>query len=346
VTPDNIDRMVLYYLGKNGRISSSDIAEKLHNIGLSITDRAVRQRLIRLEKSGIILGYSAILNPRFISENSKVSKTVLMKFRFSARLQELTEKLENLLQDSNFCVYSARLSGDFDWICHFIFDSVDQFELENSSLLQRFAELIIDYRVYDSKAIKIHPYSVYDEHELSEMKRRINQVLNSLNKHDDLRDRLQATVESLVKHFNASFARLWIVDKERKNLLLRFSAGKYKNIDGEFSKVSINSVKIGQIAKRKKPIITNDVANDPRIKHPDWARREKLQSFAGYPILHKGGVIGVLAMFSEKKLSSGEFEMLGVFCDHISKQLSMLFSAQEFLLINEQTLQPNRRNSK
>jgi hypothetical protein len=52
--------------------------------------------------------------------------------------------------------------------------------------------------------------------------------------------------------------------------------------------------------------------------------------------MYKGIVIGVLAMFSEKKLSSAEFEMLGVFCDHISKQLSMLFSAQEFLLINEQ----------
>jgi DNA-binding Lrp family transcriptional regulator len=336
VIPDKIDRMVLYYLGKNARISSSEIAENLYSIGFDITDRAVRQRLSRLEKSGIILGYSAILNPRFISESNKVSKTVLVKFRFSARSQELIEKLENFVQDSNFCVYSTRLSGDFDWICHFIFDSVDQFELENSSLLQRFADLITDYRVYDSKAVKIHPYSVYDEHELSEMKRQINRVLNSLNKHDDLRDRLQAIVESLVNHFNASFARLWIVDKEGKNLLLRFSAGKYKNINGEFSTVSINSVKIGQIAKRKKPIITNDVANDPRIKDPDWVRREKLQSFAGYPLLYKGRVIGVLAMFSEKKLSSAEFEMLGVFCDHISKQLSMLFGAQEFLSINEQ----------
>jgi transcriptional regulator with GAF, ATPase, and Fis domain len=264
-----------------------------------------------------------------------VSRTVLVKFRVSARSQELIEKLENFVQDFNFCVYSTRLSGDFDWICHFIFDSVDQFELENSSLLQRFADLITDYRVYDSKAVKIHPYSVYDEHELSEMKRQINRVLNSLNKHDDLRDRLQAIVESLVNHFNASFARLWIVDKEVKNLLLRFSAGKYKNINGEFSKVSINSVKIGQIANRKKPIITNGVANDPRIKDPDWARREKLQSFAGYPLLYKGRVIGVLAMFSEKKLSSAEFEMLGVFCGHISKQLSMLFGAQELLSINE-----------
>jgi len=87
-----------------------------------------------------------------------------MKFRFSPRSRELGQKLENFMPDSKFCVYCARLSGDFDLICHFIFDSVEQFELENSSLLQRFADLIIDYRVYDSKAIKVHPYSIYDEH--------------------------------------------------------------------------------------------------------------------------------------------------------------------------------------
>jgi DNA-binding Lrp family transcriptional regulator len=335
MTPDKIDRIILYHLGKNARISSSEIAENLHDSGFEITDRAIRQRLRRLEKSNVILGYSTMLNPRFVSENSKISKTVLIKFRLSARSQMLIEKLEGFMQDSIFCVYSARLSGDFDMACHFIFDSVEQFDLENSTLLQRFADLIADYRAYDSKALKIHPYSVYDEHELSEMKRQINTVLNSLNKYNDLRERLQATVESLVKHFHASFARLWLIDKEQKNLFLRFSAGKYKNTDGEFSKISINSVKVGQIAKTKKPIISFDVVSDPRIKHHDWAKKEKMQSFAGYPLLHKGRVIGVLAMFSGKKLSPAEFEMLGLFCDHISKELSMLFSAQEFLSIKE-----------
>jgi DNA-binding Lrp family transcriptional regulator len=323
--------MILYYLGINARMSSSDIASNLHNAGIEITDRAIRQRLVRLEKSNVILGYSAMLNPRFISESNKVSKTVLMKFRLSANSQTLIDKLEDYTQNSAFCVYSARLSGDFDWACHFIFDSFEQFELENSSLLQRFADLISDYRVYDSKAIKVHPYSVYDEHELSEMKRHVNTVLSSLRKHEDLRDRLQAIVESLVKYFNASFARLWIIDKRNKNLMLKFSAGKYKNTNGEFSKVSINSVKIGQIAKSKKPIISNDVANDPRIKYPDWAKKEKMQSFAGYPLLYKGQIIGVLAMFSERKLSLMQFEMLGVFCTHISKELSMLFDIHEFL---------------
>ena len=78
--------------------------------------------------------------------------------------------------------------------------------LESSNLLQRFADLISDYRVYDSKTIKVHPYSLYDEHEISEMKHQVNMVLNSLRKHDNLKDRLQATVESLVKYFNARFA--------------------------------------------------------------------------------------------------------------------------------------------
>ncbi len=97
--------------------------------------------------------------------------------------------------------------------------------------------------------------------------------------------------------------------------------------------VSINSVKIGQIARTKKPIITNDVVNDPRIKYPEWAKREKLQSFAGYPLLYKGQIIGVVGMFSEKKLSPAQFEMLGIFCDHISKEISMVYDIGEFLSI-------------
>jgi hypothetical protein len=75
-------------------------------------------------------------------------------------------------------------------------------------------------------------------------------------------DKLQFIVESLVKHFGAKFARVWLLDKERKNLILKFSAGKYKNIDGEFSKVSANSNKIGNIVITGKPTTTNDVIND------------------------------------------------------------------------------------
>jgi len=38
-------------------------------------------------------------------------------------------------------------------------------------------------------------------------------------------------MECLVKYFHTVFARIWFVDRgEMKNLILKFSVGKYKNI--------------------------------------------------------------------------------------------------------------------
>ncbi len=50
VLPDKIDRMILYHLGKNARMSSSEIAEKLHNVGFffhPVNDLAIELLLDR-----------------------------------------------------------------------------------------------------------------------------------------------------------------------------------------------------------------------------------------------------------------------------------------------------------
>lgn len=326
---DEIDKIILSHLGKNARISSQDIAINLQDLGYTITDRAIRQRLARLEKKDIILGYSAILNPSVVSE--KINRTIILKFKFTKKTEELTKLLEKYIEESNFCIYSSKLSGDFDWICHFVFDSVEQYDLESHNFLNRFSRLISDFRSYESKTIKSSPYMIYGEGEGKEKKSKVYDILNSLKKYDNLNDRLQAITDSLVKYFDAYFARLWFVDKEKKWLLLKFSAGKYTNINGEFSKISIDSLKIGPVVKTKKPVVTNDVANDPRIKHHDWAKKEKLKSFAAYPLIYKKQSIAVLAMFSKKKLTHVDFEILGIFCDQLSKELAGFFEAKDFL---------------
>ena len=326
---DEIDKIILSHLGKNARISSQDIAINLQDLGYTITDRAIRQRLARLEKKDIILGYSAILNPSVVSE--KINRTIILKFKFTKKTEELTKLLEKYIEESNFCIYSSKLSGDFDWICHFVFDSVEQYDLESHNFLNRFSRLISDFRSYESKTIKSSPYMIYGEGEGKEKKSKVYDILNSLKKYDNLNDRLQAITDSLVKYFDAYFARLWFVDKEKKWLLLKFSAGKYTNINGEFSKISIDSLKIGPVVKTKKPVVTNDVANDPRIKHHDWAKKEKLKSFAAYPLIYKKQSIAVLAMFSKKKLTHVDFEMLGIFCDQLSRELAGFFEAKDFL---------------
>jgi DNA-binding Lrp family transcriptional regulator len=329
---DGIDKAILSDLSKNARVPVAEIADHLRQMEHKITERAIRYRLKRLEQSNTILGYSPIFNPSLISD--KISRTILLKFKITRNTSDLVERLNKYIYNSHFCLFSARMSGDFDFICHFVFDSIEQYELESDNFINRFTELVSEYRTYDSKIIKATPYSILDEQESNEKKFRIYKIINSLRKSENLNTKLQLTVDSLVKYFDATFARMWLSDKDSRNLILKFSSGKYRNINGEFSKVSIKlNSKIGTIIIRNKPVITNDVVNDQRIKYPTWAEKEKLRSFAGYPITHAGKPIGVLAMFSKKILSPIEFELLGIFAEHVSKELSAFYEAKELLNI-------------
>ena len=77
--------------------------------------------------------------------------------------------------------------------------------------------LISDFRSYESKTIKI--ISIHDLWRRVKARKRnlkVYDILNSLKKYDNLNDRLQAITDSLVKYFDAYFARLWFVDKDRK----------------------------------------------------------------------------------------------------------------------------------
>ncbi len=61
---DNIDLIILKILQKNSRISYSDIGRKT---GLSPS--GVRKRIMRLEDSGIIKGYTTIVDSKKIGKN-------------------------------------------------------------------------------------------------------------------------------------------------------------------------------------------------------------------------------------------------------------------------------------
>jgi DNA-binding Lrp family transcriptional regulator len=326
---DEVDRIILSQLGKNARISSQELQKTLDALGHTITDRGIRHRLQRLEKNNTILGYSVILNPNILSE--KINRTIILKFKFSKNTPELIDRLTDYVVDAQFCTFSSRLSGDYDWICHFVFDSVEQYDLETNNFLNRFGELISDFRSYESNTIKSSPYMIYDEQEIKERKKRIYEILESLKKYDNINERFQEIADCIVKYFGAYFARVWFIDKKRKHLILKFSAGKYTQIDGEFSKISISSLKVGHIAKTNKPIVSNDVVNDPRIKLHDWAKKEKLKSFVGYPLSYKGKAVAVVAMFSKKKLNHVDFELFGLFSEQLSKELTGFFEAKDFL---------------
>lgn len=114
----------------------------------------------------------------------------------------------------------------------------------------------------------------------------------------DLHTILTACTESVVKHLSVAFARIWTLDGAGKTLELRASSGLYTHIDGGHSRIPVGAFKIGWIAEKRQPHLTNSVPEDPRVTDRAWAKREGMQAFAGYPLLVEGRLMGVLAMFA------------------------------------------------
>jgi signal transduction histidine kinase/CheY-like chemotaxis protein len=81
--------------------------------------------------------------------------------------------------------------------------------------------------------------------------------------------------------------------------------------------VPLNEFKMGSIAEERTPHLTNDLANDPRMGDRDWARREGLVSFAGYPLLIGDRLIGVIAMFAKHRLEPDMLNSLEAVADKV-----------------------------
>ncbi len=132
----------------------------------------------------------------------------------------------------------------------------------------------------------------------------------ALNATDPLPVMLQTCAEAVVRHLDAAFARIWVLNAAEDVLELRASAGRYTHLDGAHSRVPVGALKIGLIAHERRPHLTNDVPNDPRVSDPDWARREGMVAFAGYPLTVENRLVGVLAMFARRPLGEETLAML------------------------------------
>src|ERR687897_2012870 len=91
---DNKDRGILALLGKNSRSTALMISKELSEIQISLTDRAVLQRIARLQEKKIIQGYTTILHPSILAQ--KNTCFILLKFLPSAERIEI-DKLDSYL---------------------------------------------------------------------------------------------------------------------------------------------------------------------------------------------------------------------------------------------------------
>jgi transcriptional regulator with GAF, ATPase, and Fis domain len=150
---------------------------------------------------------------------------------------------------------------------------------------------------------------------------------------------LKRIVEGLARRGGIALARVWLRRKPgelcehcreypgpaRKipRLHLMASAGRpvsttyrkedWSRLDGEFH---WGGTKVAQIESDAKPILIKSLQHDHKwIEKPEWARSERIQSFGGHPLIFRGRLNGVMAVFSRSVIDDAGFRWLGVFAD-------------------------------
>jgi len=178
--------------------------------------------------------------------------------------------------------------------------------------------------------------------EIGELAQSFNQMASNLEKRASLdnvalnmlsylklQDVLNIVVETLKNTFNASFARVWLIGdgdlcddcihadicpNKEKCLHLKVTVGAPAK-DDEYFRIPIGALRVGRIAEERKPSMTNDLRADEHLHNLEWLQSEGLVSFAGYPLLFGNELLGVIAIFSQRPISSEEFKMLGSFAN-------------------------------
>ena len=148
-----------------------------------------------------------------------------------------------------------------------------------------------------------------------------------------------------MSHLDVAFARIWTLNESQDMLELQASAGMYTHINGGHARVPVGQFKIGLIAQERKPHLTNAVIGDPRVSDQEWARREGMVAFAGYPLLVDGRLMGVIGMFARRPLSEAVTRALATVADILAVRIQRK-EAEEALRARDRQLQAAEPDSR
>src|SRR5437867_1591123 len=97
----------------------------------------------------------------------------------------------------------------------------------------------------------------------------------------------------------------------------RQNGDDFSRLNGAFRRFPLGVRKIGRVGKTGEPLLLTGVRGDEEwIAEPQWMKHEEVKTFAAQPLIFRGEVLGVLALFDRGALSEKDFEWLRTFADH------------------------------
>jgi PAS domain S-box-containing protein len=136
----------------------------------------------------------------------------------------------------------------------------------------------------------------------------VSDIAVLLTQGNGVQESLQRSAQLILLYMDAAFVRIWTLNKEQNVLELQASAGMYTHLNGAHARVPMGQLKIGRIAQQRQPHWTNKVMEDSWLSDPQWAKREGMVAFAGYPLLVGDEVVGVVAAFTRQPISKAALQ--------------------------------------
>jgi len=139
---DKVDQKILEILNKNARTPSKEIATDLRKSGHDVSDRTIRKRIERLEKSGIIKGYKAVLSD--VSETNEY-EALFIKFKPTKSLEAVKESIKDHVIEKPNYLFVANLDGEWNMLV--IMKIEPGTKSVTSKIIEKFSDQVIDYRI-------------------------------------------------------------------------------------------------------------------------------------------------------------------------------------------------------
>ncbi|NKB71205.1 MAG: GAF domain-containing protein [Candidatus Latescibacteria bacterium] len=112
---------------------------------------------------------------------------------------------------------------------------------------------------------------------------------------------------------------------------------RWTRLDGEYRRFPLDVRKVGRIGATGEPVLLTNVDSSALwVRDPDWAQREGILSFAGQPLLFRGEILGVLALFSRNVLTTTDLSVLRLFSDHAAAALANARAFEEIARLKNQ----------
>ncbi|HRC44725.1 MAG TPA: sigma 54-interacting transcriptional regulator, partial [Nitrospira sp.] len=190
------------------------------------------------------------------------------------------------------------------------------------------------------------------------------QVMVVTARQGTLQEVLRTITEGIAQCPNTVLTRIWLTTPNQscpvclgkedpadgtKALHLVASAGvphdkhaDYSRIDGGFHRCAIGERKIGRVAMNGESLWLAGVRGDEEwIADPAWFAREGIQTFAAQPLIFRGEMLGVLALFDRGRLDAEAFEWLRVFADYAAVSIANARAREEIDLLRARLEEEN-----